>query len=156
VPVRSRSTAVAALTLTAALGSTLAAAPAAADKAFPTTTFPLAPVAGEPLRRGAVIDIHAQGPRVYALERYQLQGARPATTYQVALRLHTDAGCTQQLARVETAALTTNRAGNATGGWRFVPADVEGLEPGTYYIVWEVLRGDTVAYRTGCVPVPLD
>lgn len=66
------------------------AAPASADQAFHTERFPLTPVAGAPLKSGAVIDIHAEGPTVYALERYHLVGAEPGTTYLVTLLVHGD------------------------------------------------------------------
>lgn len=132
------------------------AAPASADQAFHTERFPLTPVAGAPLKSGAVIDIHTEGPTVYALERYQLVGAEPGATYVVTLLVHGDAGCDELIIPVETATFTTNAAGNGHGQARFVPADVAGLPTGTYFIDWQVSEGGSVAYSTGCVPVALD
>ena len=142
----------------AALVTSLAlAVPASADQAFHTQRIPLSPVADAPLRSGAVIDVHAQGPTVYAQERYLLVGAQAQTTYQVTLLVYGDPGCTALLFPVPTATMTTNAAGNAHGKATFSPQDVQGLPRTTYYLVWQVsVQGGGVAYRTGCVPVVLD
>jgi hypothetical protein len=133
------------------------AAPAAADQAFHTERIPLSAVAGAPLASGTVIDVHTNGPAIYAQERYLLRGAEPATTYQVSLNVYNDPGCTALLFRVATATMTTNVAGNAEGKWTFHPADVAGLAPGTLYVVWQVsVEGGAVAYASDCIPVALD
>jgi hypothetical protein len=142
----------------AALVASLAlAVPAAADPAFHTQRIPLSAVAGAPLQAGAVIDIHTQGPTIYAQERYVLVGAQADTTYQVTLLVYSDPGCTALLFSIPTATLTTNAAGNAHGKATFSPQDVQGLPRTTYYLVWQVsVQGGAVAYRTGCIPVVLD
>jgi hypothetical protein len=138
----------------AALVTSLAmAVPASADQAFHTQRIPLSAVADAPLKSGAVIDIHTQGPTIYAQERYVLVGAEAGTTYQVTLLVYSDPGCTALLFPIPTATMTTNAAGNAT----FSPQDVQGLARTTYYIDWQIsVQGGAVAYSTGCIPVVLD
>ena len=142
----------------AALMTSMAmAAPAAADQAFHTERIPLSAVAGAPLTSGAVIDVHAQGPTIYAQERYVLVGAEPGITYQVTLLVYSDPACTALLFPLPTATMTTNAAGNAHGKATFYPQDVEGLPRTTFYIDWQVsVQGGAVAYSTGCTPVMLD
>ena len=149
---------VSAIVAVAALVTSLVlAVPASADQAFHTQRIPLSAVAGAPLQSGAVIDVHAQGPTIYAQERYVLVGAEAQTTYQVTLLVYSDPGCTALLFPVPTATMTTNAAGNAHGKATFYPQDVQGLARTTYYVVWQVsVQGGAVAYRTGCVPVVLD
>jgi hypothetical protein len=133
------------------------AVPAAADPAFHTQRIPLSAVADAPLQSGAVIDIHTQGPTIYAQERYLLVGAQVGTTYQVTLLVYSDPGCTALLFPVPMATMTTNAAGNAHGKATFSPQDVQGLPRTTYYLVWQVsVQGGGVAYRTGCIPAVLD
>ena len=104
-----------------------------------------------------MIDIHTQGPTIYAQERYVLVGAEAETTYQVTLLVYSDPGCTALLFPIPTATMTTNAAGNAHGKATFYPQDVEGLARTTYYIDWQVsVQDGAVAYSTGCIPVVLD
>jgi hypothetical protein len=142
----------------AALVTSLAlAVPASADQAFHTQRIPLVAVADAPLKSGTVIDIHTQGPTIYAQERYVLVGAEVGTTYQVTLLVYSDPGCTALLFPIPTATMTTNAAGNAHGKATFYPQDVQGLPRTTYYIDWQVsVQGGAVTYSTGCVPVVLD
>lgn len=159
-PVRSCVAATAATALATVLGSSLLAAPASADRTFHTTRYELIPVGGAPLRSGSVIDIHAEGPRVYAQERYHLSGALPTTDYQVVLRISgdTDCGATSLIAALETATLSTNKAGNGNGAVTFRPADAAELAAAQdeYGLEWQVLADDQVAYTTGCQIVALD
>ena len=104
-----------------------------------------------------MIDIHTQGPTIYAQERYVLVGAEADTTYQVTLLVYSDPGCTALLFPIPTATMTTNAAGNAHGKATFSPQDVQGLARTTYYIDWQIsVQGGAVAYSTGCIPVVLD
>ena len=88
-----------------------------------------------PASRGSVINIHANGPVVYGLERYRLFGAEPSTTYQVTLTLYADEGCKQiamfgeQELRFPTAALTTNGVGNGHAKAVFSAQQVAPLVP---------------------------
>jgi hypothetical protein len=148
--------------LGAAAVAVLATAPAAtADREFHTQGFALEAVGDHPLRSGHIIDIHTEGLRNYAHERYQLRGAMPGTTYQVVLRIFADPGCTTELFPVPTDVLTTNRAGNANGRADFDVATVQavGLQPGLYGITWDVRVGDqtgATVLSTGCEAVILD
>lgn len=146
---RGRKTAAVAAVLTGvlALGSPLAQA----DQAFHTARLPLVPVNGSGVT-GTVIDVHAQGPRIYAQERYQLRSATPGTTYTVSLY----ASCaTQPVLFGVTETLTANRAGNAVGKHTFAPA---GLPAGTYYLQWVVsdVGTNTAVATTACVAVAID
>jgi hypothetical protein len=142
----------------AALVTSMAlAAPASADQAFHTQRIPLSAVADAPLKSGAVIDIHTEGPTIYAQERYVLVGAEPSTTYQVTLLVHSAPGCAALLFSLPTATMTTNAAGSAHGKATFYPQDVEALPRTTYYLVWQIsVQGGPVSYSTGCTPVMLD
>ena len=142
----------------AALVTSMAmAGPASADQAFHTQRIPLSAAADAPLKSGAVIDVHTQGPTIYAQERYVLVGAEPGTTYQVTLLVYTDPACSALLFPITTTTMTTNAAGNAQGTATFYPQDVEGLPRTTYYITWQIsVQGGAVAYTTGCIPVMLD
>ena len=143
--------------LSALVMSMALAVPASADQAFHTQRIPLSAVADAPLTSGAVIDIHTQGPTVYAQERYVLVGAEPGTTYQVTLLVYSDPDCAALLFPIPTATMTTNAAGNTHGKATFYPQDVEGLPRTTYYIDWQIgVQGGAVAYSTGCIPVALD
>lgn len=159
-PVRTRVAAAAATTLATLIGSTLLAGPASADRTFHTERYELVSTAGAPLRSGSVIDIHAEGPRIYAQERYHLSGALPSTTYQVVLNIFGATNCDAAsfVAALPTATLTTNRAGNANGSVTFAPADAAALAAvqDEYGLVWQVIAGGQVAYTTGCQVVALD
>lgn len=130
------------------------ATPATADPTFHTERVPVRPVADAPLRSGFVVDVHAEGPRIYAQERYLLSGASPGS-YQVVLQVDFQPGCDEPEASVATAELTTNAAGNAQGKWTFTPADAAGL-PETVYIEWQFVQGGEAVYTTDCVRVGLD
>lgn len=149
-----------AATLATLLGSALLAAPASADRTFHTSRYELTSVVGAPLRSGFVIDIHAEGPRIYAQERYHLSGALPSTEYQVLLNIYgaTDCPAESFIAALPTATLSTNRAGNANGSVTFRPADAADLAAAQdeYGLVWQVTAGGEVAYTTGCQIVALD
>jgi len=133
------------------------AVPASADQAFHSQRIPLSAVTGAPLKSGAVIDIHAEGPMIYAQERYVVVGAEPETTYQVTLLIYTDPACSALLFPITTATMTTNAAGNAQGKATFYPQDVEGLPRTTYYLTWQIsMQGGAVTYSTGCIPVMVD
>ena len=155
--------AAAALAFVTALSATT---PASADQTFQTRQYPLSAVAGEPLRAGFVVDVHAQGPQVYAQERYHLSGARSGTAYEVRLSVYGDVTCASDLVltTITTNDLLTNRAGNANGAVTFRPADAAGLVQREYGLVWEVVRVvvrekvrvEVVAYTTGCQVVQVD
>lgn len=130
-----------------------------ADAVFHTERIPLQAVGQAPLHDGFVVDIHANGPEIYALERYVLNGAAPNTTYQVTTWLYTTDSCTSLLlpTGILDAPLTTNVAGNGEAGHLLTPADVQPLrQMGMVYVIWRVLNGNATAYQTGCTTVTLD
>lgn len=131
---------------------------ASADGVYHSEHIALTPVGTQPLRTGFVENIHANGPVVFAMERYVLNGASPETTYQVALNIWVgNLTCTgAPTAVLETASFTTNVAGNGVGHARFSPADADGLHGLTIGIIWTLSIGTTVAYHTACTEVTLD
>ena len=79
------------------------------------------------LRSGHVVDIHANGPQIGALERYMINGAKPNTSYQVVLDV-LDGGCEgAPFGLIATDTLETKAQGNAQGQAVFTP---EQLAPG--------------------------
>ncbi len=131
---------------------------ASADAVYHSEHIALAPVGGQPLRSGFVENIHANGPVVYAMERYVLNGASPMTTYDVALNIWIgDTTCSGSAGLVlPSVSFTTNVAGNGVGMVRFSPEDANGLRGLTLGIVWTLSSGGTVAYMTSCTAVTLD
>ena len=130
---------------------------AQADQTFHTTRYALSSVVDESAH-GAVIDIHTQGPRIYAQELYVLRDVLPGGTYVMNLYVYSDPDCTDLVAPVPgTATMTANAAGNAHGAMTFVPAAVEGLPRTTYHLRWQVTDSiGAVVYQTACVAVALD
>ena len=134
---------------------------ASADGVYTSEHIALIPAGGQPLRTGFVENIHTNGPVVFALERYVLNGASPATTYQVELHLWIfDATCPGDLSQAQavlpTTSFTTNAAGNGIGTGRFSPSDATGLHGLTIGIVWTLSTNGAVAYQTACTDVVLD
>ena len=115
--------------------------------------------AGHPaLRSGHVVDIHPNGPINGAHERYQLNGAKANTTYQVVLRVFDNscAGPVSSLDPLPTVTLTTNRQGNASGKFDF-PATAPLPSPIFFGVRWTLVDSNgVVAYDTDCITVGLD
>jgi hypothetical protein len=130
---------------------------AQADQVFHTTKYPLSSV-GDESAHGWVVDVHTQGPKIYAQERYLLRDVNPGQTYVMNLYAYSDPNCSDLVVPVPgTATMTANAAGNAHGATTFVPAAVEGLPRTTYYLRWQVTDGTGAAvYQTACVAVALD
>jgi hypothetical protein len=131
---------------------------ASADGVYHSEHIALVPVGAQPLRTGFVENIHANGPVVFAMERYVLNGASPMTTYDVVLNIWTgDTSCpgTPNI-ELPSVSFTTNVAGNGVGMVRFSPADADGLHGLTLGIVWTLSIDGTIAYQTACAVVTLD
>jgi hypothetical protein len=137
------------------LGLLGAGGTALADQVYHTEQIALAPVGGAPLRAGFVVNVHADGPQVFALERYALNGAAPGS-YSVLLHVYADAACTTPLVTLQTATLTTNAEGNGLAAAVIRPEMVEGLHGATLGAVWELVSEQGTVYRTGCTTVTLD
>jgi hypothetical protein len=136
-----------------ALGAAALAGTAAADAVYHTERLELAGLAGAP-GGGMVVNVHPNGPNVYAHEIYTLQGAVPGT-YQVSLNIFpTSLDCTGMALALPTATLETNARGNGRADVKFTPADVAGLRGMTFSISWTVAGPAT--YVTGCTVVVLD
>lgn len=134
-------------------------ASAVADQNYRTQKYPVAAVGDAREARGSVINVHANGPVIYGLERYHLAGAEPSTTYQVALEIFADEGCTLQSGLVfNTAALTTNGAGVGQAKATFHAEEVAPLipQPTVVHGEWTFSAGGAVAYTTGCQAIALD
>ena len=127
---------------------------AAADQAFHTSHAALLPVGGASLRSGFVNDVHTNGVRIYAQERYQLNGAASDTTYTVALEIaFTDETCSVADLTIPTATFTTNKSGNGEAGFTFF---FPGPGAADLFIKWVISAGGVPQYETGCIPVRLD
>jgi hypothetical protein len=131
---------------------------ASADSAYHTERVSLRSIAGAPLRSGSVVNIHANGPRVYALERYLLNGALPNHEYEIALTVHVfDTACAGPAVEFLRVPISTNRAGNGHAKAPTIPPEaVAGLEGG-HGVNWIVYDDAGIAvYETGCEDVVLD
>ena len=131
-----------------------------ADGVYRTDHIRVQPFDDAPLRTGSVTNIHANGPIVYALEQYHLNGAEPNTTYDIVLQVFVvDEDCeAAPSVEIPTDTFTTNKAGNGHGKARFDPSGVEGLPtaPVLHGANWVFMDGDTKAYATGCQQIVLD
>jgi hypothetical protein len=145
------------LAMTVSIAAT-AAASAYADGTYHSHHYALHPVAAAPLRSGFVENIHPNGPNVFAHEQYVLNGARPATDYQVVLSIFPgDTSCTGAPPLVlTTATITTNSAGNGSADHVFTPSDAAGLRGMTLGAIWRIERSGTADYATDCETVQLD
>jgi hypothetical protein len=137
----------------ATLGAGALAGTAAADAAYHTERLELAGVAGAP-GGGTVVNVHTNGPQVYAHEIYTLRDAVPGT-YQVILNVFpTSLDCTGMALALPTAALETNARGNGQADVTFTPEDVTGFRGTTFSLSWTITGPAT--YVTGCTVVVLD
>jgi hypothetical protein len=147
-----------ALTGAAALLTVGATSTASADRAYHTERISLQPIDDAPLRTGSVVNIHANGPKVYALERYLLNGALRNHDYEIVLNVHLfDPDCIAGAVPFLSVPISTNAAGNGHAKAPTIPPEaVAGLagEHGVNWIVYDNLG--TAVYETGCVDVVLD
>lgn len=128
-----------------------------ADAVYHTERLTLDPVGGAS-GSGMVVNIHPNGPEVYAIEQYQLSGADPEATYQVWLHLYIgQADCDgSAAASLPTAEIETNVAGNGTGQLVLTPEAVEGLRGMSFPINWTVTQEGVLTHTTDCTIVTLD
>ena len=136
-----------------ALGASALAGAAAADAVYHTERLELVALAGAP-GGGAVVNIHTNGPQVYAHEIYTLRDAVPGT-YQVTLNVFpTSLDCSGAALAFPTATLVTNARGNGQADATFTPEDVAGFRGMTFSLSWTVTGPAT--YVTDCTVVVLD
>ena len=142
------------------------AAPVAADQSNHTEYLPVwvtsdGMSAGYPSpRAGHVVNIHTSGPTVFALERYQLNGAAPDTTFSVVLQFNAGS-CSGDYAFLfaNGATLTTDAAGNAHARVRITPQEVADF--GLHNTSWGITGtfvddAGVAAYSTACANVYID
>ncbi len=139
--------------MAAALAAIALATGAAADAIYHTAQVPLQGVGNAP-GGGMVINIHANGPTVYAHEVYLLEHALPGS-YQVTIHIFpTSQGCTGSVLALPTATLDANDVGNGRADVKFTPADADGLRGLTLSAYWTV--EGPAAYVTQCSVLTLD
>jgi len=129
-----------------------------ADQQYHTQQYDLSSIGGAPLRSGFVENIHADGPTVFAHERYVLNGGSPDTLYRVVLSIWTsNLTCSGIPFQLQPAELQTNAAGNAAGGHTFSPQNVvqAGLLGRTVSAMWQFWTVGSPSYETGCEVVSL-
>lgn len=129
-----------------------------ADAVYHTERVALHAIDDAPLRSGSVVNIHVNGPNVYALERYMVNGALPNHEYEIALNVHPfDASCAGGAIEFFRVPISTNAAGNGHAKAPTIrPEQVEGLA-GNHGVNWIVYDdGGTAVYETGCQDVALD
>ncbi len=130
----------------------VAALPAGADSVYHSQHIALMSDMGAAV--GFVENIHANGPTIYAQERYVLLGAEPGR-YTVALNIYMTPEMSDAPLVLTSATFSTNAVGNAVGKVTFDPAAADGLRGHTVFIVWTVSSGD-VTYHTSLQTVVLD
>jgi hypothetical protein len=136
----------------AAAATAIFAGTAAADRVYHTERLELTGLGGAP-GGGMVVNIHSNGPQVYAHEVYALKHAVPGT-YQVVLSVFATKDCTGTSVQIPTAMIETNAKGNGRAGVKFTPADVAVFRGTTVSIFWTVTGPAT--YVTDCTVVTLD
>jgi hypothetical protein len=143
----------------------IAIVPAVGDSSYRSEHLELTRVGDAPLRSGFVENIHVNGPKIYAMERYVLNGAAPDTTYQVTLWAYAaGSGCDASQSAgmpIPTAELTTNVSGNGMAKAQFTPEEVAGFKQmasiwDLRWVLAKVETPDSPAYITRCTTVTLD
>ncbi|HEU4452180.1 MAG TPA: hypothetical protein VFR81_03935 [Longimicrobium sp.] len=117
--------------------------------------IPIRPVGGAPLQSGMVVDTFMEGPNNFAIERYQLNGAEPNTTYQVNLVISLFVpDCSGQAIIQPSVPVTTNAQGNGQASIRVPPEFIPAIAKGqTNSLHWQFLNNGVVRYDTECVAI---
>lgn len=146
------------LTGAAALLTVGVASTVSADRVYHTERVSLHAIDDAPLRSGSVVNIHANGPKVYALERYLLNGALPNHDYEIALNVHVfDPGCDLAGGEFFRVPISTNAAGNGHAKAPTIPPEAAAGLAGEHGVNWIVYDDEgTAVYETGCEDVVLD
>lgn len=133
----------------------------AADGVYHSEHIAFNPVGDQPLQSGFVENIHTNGPQLYAIERYVLNGASPNTEFYIRPLVYlANAGCTDGLIPfpVENS-VSTNHVGNGTTLVTLPPEAAAGLAGLTINVRWQLVTGapdGPVAYETDCAVITLD
>ena len=145
----------------AALALTMASVgTATADAIYHTERLALEPVAGA-AGSGFIVNIHPNGPEVFAAERYGLRGADKNATYTIWLIVDaSQLACDfEGLAIPMAAELSTNAAGNGTtpADFFFTPEGIPTCLRGeSFPIHWEATLAGSLTHRTDSTTVTLD
>lgn len=133
---------------------------AIADQVYHSEKLAFEAVDNAPLRSGSVVNIHPNGPQVFAHEIYMLKGAAPNLTYEVFLTVYSDPGTcgTVYAGPLHMASLETNAAGNGKSGAKITPDTIAtlGLHNTTVGAAWTVEHEGETHYETTCTTVVLD
>lgn len=142
----------------AALLSVGAASTVTADRAYHTERVALQAIGDAPIRSGSVVNIHANGPKVYALERYLLNGALANHDYEITLNVHFfDPSCEADAVEFFRLPISTNAAGNGHTKAPTIPPEAVAGFAGDHGVNWIVYDNEgTAVYETGCEDVVLD
>jgi hypothetical protein len=133
----------------------------AADGVYHSDHIAFNPVGDQPLQSGFVQNIHSNGPQLYAVERYVLNGASPNTEYYIQPLVYlADEDCTnEQVPFPVENTITTNNVGNGTSLVTLPPEAAAGLAGFTINVRWQLLLGSPdgpVQYETDCAVIILD
>jgi hypothetical protein len=128
------------------------AIPAGADAVYHSERLELTSTADSDFH-GQVVNIHANGPVIGALERYHIVGAAASRTYAVWIQT-CDSG--QFTDFIQTAVLTTDANGNGHASATFSAADLVPFSGQTISIRWVLKSGGAVVYATPCTTVTID
>ncbi len=144
------------------LGSLLLfVSPVSADQVYHSQRLELSltsdgAAAGHPrLIAGQVVNIHANGPVIGAIERYMINGAKPNTNYQVILHISASCGGTLLLL-FPSVTLTTNNTGFAEGGNVISASFLAQFSGNTFGVTWTLVSNGIIAYQTACTAVTID
>jgi hypothetical protein len=129
-----------------------AAIPAGADAVYHSQRLELTSPADADFH-GQVVNIHANGPVIGALERYQVVGAAASTSYAVWIQICNGG---QFADFIQTAVLTTDARGNGHASAMFSAADLVPFSGQTISIRWVLKSDGAVAYATPCTTVTID
>ena len=136
----------------------LAVGPVSADSLYPTERLTLDPV-GDASGSGAVVNIHPNGPNVFARELYSLTGAGAEQSYQIHLRIWASNLTCEGTPTLDlsTAMVETNVQGNGQAEFVLRPSDVpEFLRNSRFSINWIAEQRGVTHYATHCTIVALD
>ncbi|MGZ6555412.1 MAG: hypothetical protein ACXVEY_01070 [Actinomycetota bacterium] len=148
-----RITSILAVAMASLIAMVMFAAGAGADGTYHTAQIPLVAQSGAP-GGGTVVNIHTEGPTVYAHEIYRLQHAAPGT-YTVTLHIHpATLDCSGDEVAMQTAMLDANAVGNGEADVKFTPEDADGLRGLTLSAFWTV--EGPASYLTACNVLTLD
>lgn len=117
-----------------------------------------APVGGAPLAGGSVERLPAASSRIFARERYLLEGAVAGAELEVRLLVHLfDPTCSNVPVPFASTPLRTDGLGGGAAELVVRPEDVPpAVRRQRHGVRWEIRSGGTVLYRTDCAPLAID